>query len=228
MTRLESDLVVAEPAGPGNCEQAQGPRTDHGDALALSRVGQPQRMPGDRGRLHNGRVTNVEGEWQRDQTGGGRTELLSHSAVSGHAECALAMRLAEVVLAAPTGFTLHAPVDGLHHDSRAVFADTGELVAQDLPTPEGDIAQVGATGAGRPHLKQGSGAGRLVEIDDRHTSFDAAHGLTIPPPSPLQNGTVSGPNGQRRRGRNASRISDPRARVDRSPGMGATSRFTSR
>ena len=185
-------------------------------------------MPGDRGRLHDGRVTDVEAGRQRHQAGRGRAELLGHSPVSGHPEGPLAVRRAEVVLAAPTGFTLHAPVDGLHDDGRAVLADTGELVAEDLSAPEADVAQVGAADAGGPDLEQLAGAGRLVELDDRHTSLDAAYGLHVPSLIALQNGTVAGPHTRRHRGRNVVADWTKGRHRPRSETSGSTSRFASR
>ena len=117
---------------------------------------------------------------QRHQASSWRAELLGHAPVGADAKGALTMRRAEVVLAAPAWFALHASVDGLYDDSSTVLADTSELVAQDLAASEADVAEVGPTDAGRPHVEQGAGTGRFVELDDRHSSLGATDGLHDP------------------------------------------------
>ena len=57
---LERDLLPTEATGSGDREQPERAGADDRDAGARSGAGEPQRMPRDSGRLHDGRVTDVE------------------------------------------------------------------------------------------------------------------------------------------------------------------------
>jgi len=86
---VERDRRRTEPAGTGHGEQPERAGADDRDTRARTGAGEPQRMPGDGRRLHNGRVTDVEPRREGDQPGRRRPELLGHAAVGADAECAL-------------------------------------------------------------------------------------------------------------------------------------------
>ena len=166
---------------PGHGQQAERAGADHRDAGARAGPGEPERVPRDGGRLDDGRVTHVEARRQRDQPRRRRAELLGHPPVGADAECSLTVGRAQVVCAALALRALHAAVDGLDDHGRAVLAHAGELVTEDGPAPESDVAQVGAADAGRPHVEQFADARRLVELDDRHSTLHTADSLHGPP-----------------------------------------------
>ena len=97
---LERDRLRAEPAGTGHGEQPERTGADDRDTCARTGAGQPERVPRDGGRLHDGRVTHVEPRREGDQPGRRRTELLGHAPVGADAERSLPVGRAQVVGAA--------------------------------------------------------------------------------------------------------------------------------
>ena len=110
--------------------------------------------------------------------------MLGHAPVGTDAEGPLAVRRAQVVRPAGALVALQAAVDGLDDHRGAVRTDPGELVTQNGPTAEPDVAQVRPADARRSHRQQLAGAGRLVQIDHGHPTFHASYGLHVLPVVP--------------------------------------------
>ena len=189
---LERNRRRAQAAGAGHGQQAERARADDRDTRAGAGPREPERMPGDRGRLHQGRIAHVEPLRQSDQSRCRRTELLRHAPVGTDAKRSLAVRRTQVVGAARALRAFHAAVNGLDDDGRAVLAHTGQLVTEDGAAPEPDVAQIGSADARRPHVEQLTDSGRLVELDDRHSPLHTADSLHAPPRRSAR-GVATGP-----------------------------------
>ena len=153
VARLECDVRCAEASSPGHGEQPEGTRADDRDTRARSGLGQAERMPRDRGRLHDGGIAYIDAGRQGDQAGRRRPEVLRHATVGADAEGPLAMGRAQVVGTAGTLRALHAAVDGLDHHGRAVLPHTRKLMAENGAAAESDVAQVGPADARGLHFE---------------------------------------------------------------------------
>ncbi len=177
MARFDRDVLGTHAACAGGGEQAESTRAHYRDPLPRPAPGEAHGVPGNRRRLHDRRVAQLEARRQRDEARGRRTELFRHATVGGDAEGALAVRRAQVVRAAQALRALHASVQRLDHDLGAILSDARELMAEDHAAAEADVEQVRRAHTRRPHLEELPRSRRFLELHDVNATFRATYGL---------------------------------------------------
>ncbi len=147
----EADLGGAHRLRGGHGQQADRAGADDQHPGVGADATDPHPVPGHRGGLDQCATGHVEADGEVDQPLGRGPELLGHAAVGHHAEGPLGGLRAEVDPAVEAVLAGATAVEPLDRHGRAVGADTGQLVAEDVLGADPEVEEVGGADADRSH-----------------------------------------------------------------------------
>lgn len=168
MSGLDVDRGRSHVHGRRDGEEPEPAGSDDGDGGAGVGTAESHGVPGDGGRLDDGRVADVEPGWEGHEAFGGRPVLVDHASVDGDAEGSVGVRRAKVVATRPAVLAPTAAVHRLDYDGGAVRAKACDLVTEDSLEAVADVHQVGAADARGADVDDLADARWLVDVIDDH------------------------------------------------------------